>query len=872
MSPKTPRSAGSKEKGKKKDVSSSEESSTATGAGHPDSIFPLVLTSATQELFSCRADEDVTAENPHKLLKKSQIIQDMKTRAAVSDFSPIKQAVLDYPEDEMLLVFDRDFTYGQSFYLVLRVEAKENILKPPVVVEEEPNKVEEVEEVMEQKSPEPQSWISLGSEREIDEELVTDTRAKLHYKISRVRREFGAPVSFSDSNAEEIKGNYTECTSYPDKNFSIRRLEQHCGIQAINNSKNSFTQTTWKYPRNMYTQYEARELNEEERENILQSEDLKNFLNSAITRFEVAIQQNEMMDVFVDDWGTLEEVENAYEGKPETHLKVHQSFTALNYSKDKAISYISWHPTISGVIAVATTEQFSFEERIKNSTKLLLNPPLLLLWSVSNPINPQLLLECPDDVLCFEFCPSDPNIIVGGCMNGQVVLWDISGHVEKLQDTRSGVGTKNISNANMLSFDEKQESDTPVVRYSAVSAIEGGHRAPVTDIQWLPADFEVSRMGIPMENKNEISVQVVSCAPDGCVMFWDLRAPHLATQSLTHKKPKSEEKVLENPQRVPDTFKHLNLTWKPLVKVTLPKLEMSGEYSPVKFSLCNTSTAKAASAVDRSEVPNYSVLRQPSAKHQRQLDNISTKFYAGTEDGDIVYADWKQEKDNESGRLYSPKPTHCFRVHDSLVNTVLRSPFYKDVILTVGGWNFAIWKEGVMNGPILLSPCSQRKYTVGFWSLTRPGVFFIGKEDGNLEVWDLLEKTHEALQSQNISSAKISCIRPWIISSKQQLLAVSDHLGTLHVLEVPWTLRHPSPNEEIIMSRYFEKEVACLMYYEKRKEIRAREKKEMDAEEQRRKVETAVVMKQEEDVELKAQKEYEEFIQMENLVLKNLGF
>lgn len=41
------------------------------------------------------------------------------------------------------------------------------------------------------------------------------------------------------------------------------------------------------------------------------------------------------------------------------------------------------------------------------------------------------------------------------------------------------------------SFNKKQESDTPKVRYCAVSAIEGGHRAPVTDIQWLPASFEV---------------------------------------------------------------------------------------------------------------------------------------------------------------------------------------------------------------------------------------------------------------------------------------------------------------------------------------------------------------------------------------------
>ena len=34
----------------------------------------------------------------------------------------------DYPDDEILLVFDREFTYGQSFYLALTPEAKERIL------------------------------------------------------------------------------------------------------------------------------------------------------------------------------------------------------------------------------------------------------------------------------------------------------------------------------------------------------------------------------------------------------------------------------------------------------------------------------------------------------------------------------------------------------------------------------------------------------------------------------------------------------------------------------------------------------------------------------------------------------------------------
>lgn len=62
--------------------------------GHPEDILPLLLTSVTQEMFSCIAEEHVTGESPYKLLKKDDVVQDMKRRAAVSDFSPAKQTVL----------------------------------------------------------------------------------------------------------------------------------------------------------------------------------------------------------------------------------------------------------------------------------------------------------------------------------------------------------------------------------------------------------------------------------------------------------------------------------------------------------------------------------------------------------------------------------------------------------------------------------------------------------------------------------------------------------------------------------------------------------------------------------------------------------
>lgn len=54
--------------------------------------------------------------------------------------------------------------------------------------------------------------------------------------------------------------------------------------------------------------------------------------------------------------------------------------------------------------------------------------------------------------------------------------------------------------------------------------------------------------------------------------------------------------------------------------------------------------------------------------------------------------------------LSGAKPFHCFSIHHWLVNSVQRSPFLKDIILTTGDSNFAIWKEDVMvTTPVVLT-------------------------------------------------------------------------------------------------------------------------------------------------------------------------
>ena len=59
----------------------------------PEGIIPVFLSTATQQIFNVIADSDVTDENPYKFLKKDQLLEDIQTRAAVSDFQPLKQTI-----------------------------------------------------------------------------------------------------------------------------------------------------------------------------------------------------------------------------------------------------------------------------------------------------------------------------------------------------------------------------------------------------------------------------------------------------------------------------------------------------------------------------------------------------------------------------------------------------------------------------------------------------------------------------------------------------------------------------------------------------------------------------------------------------------
>ncbi|XP_059839705.1 dynein axonemal intermediate chain 3 isoform X2 [Hypanus sabinus] len=839
----------------------------AKSAVFTEAVAPLYLTSKTQEIFQCVIDRDVTQEKPYKLIKKDFIINDMKTRAAVSDFHPYKHPIMDYQGDELLVVYDIDSMYGQNFYLALNEMMKGIILNSFEATENKTSDFDVVNEI--KRKP----WVDLGSGVEIEEEKFEEAPTKMKFMVSRIRRQFGAPVTLSDWNVADAKDSYVECASYQDKSFSIRKLERDIGIQAVPKLWESSTQTKWTYPRNACTQYTPREFATEEKEQLLKSEALNNFINSVASRFELALQQNEIMDVFYDDWKGLSEEDSTFGGKADGHLKEYQSFTDLQKSQGRRISSIEWHPAILGLVAVSVVDIITLEDRIKSINRTVRSHSYVLFWNFSDPIHPQIMLEAPDEIYCFQFCPTDTNIVAGGCRNGQVVLWDISEFAERLRGYLPNAKPETHKSNLLPELDPASHCEVPIARHCAVSSIENGHKSLITDLCWLPDHFQLTKYGVPYENTDGLCVQLITCSPDCAILFWDIRRTKSTVHSMQQKR--KIEKELQNPKGVPNTFKHLDLHWKPMHQVSLPRIEGNGEYSPIRISMREKCTDRINEKSqlhllkEKGENTEYSSKNVPSARDLTILTDINTFLFIGTEDGEVTYVDWQVEKDMDTGKMTTPSPTHCYAVHDGPVNTVQRSPFFRDIILTVGGWTIAVWKEGATVGPLLHSACQDRRCTTGHWSLSRPGVFIIGKEDGNIDIWDLLEKTHEPLQTQNISSVPISCMKPCIVSQKQHLLAVSDDFGTLHILEVPWSLRHPLSQEKSIVEAYFEKEVKRLNYFGTKKLQRA---EKIEKEDEKKQAPPDVEAKKIEQIEEEMKKEYSIYLNEEKkAIIAQLG-
>ena len=214
---------------------------------------------------------------------------------------------------------------------------------------------------------------------------------------------------------------------------------------------------------------------------------------------------------------------------------------------------------------------------------------------------------------------------------------------------------------------------------------------------------------------------------------------------------------------------------------------------------------------------------------------IDSKFYAATEDGQIIYADWKparkKEKADDDDAIHEKSTAtggggamqHILWAatdHYRPCVSIERSTFFRDVLLSTGHHSFNLWKEGIQV-PLFSSPMATSTLMCATWSPTRPAVLVIGKSDGSLDFWDFADQSHKAAFTVPVASGAITSMQFRLGNAAQQNLAVGDAAGNLHILEIPKNMRKQLNNEQSIMSNFLAHEEKKVLYVQARADLHA---------------------------------------------------
>lgn len=113
-----------------------------------------------------------------------------------------------------------------------------------------------------------------------------------------------------------------------------------------------------------------------------------------------------------------------------------------------------------------------------------------------------------------------------------------------------------------------------------------------------------------------------------------------------------------------------------------------------------------------------------------------------------------------------------------------------------------MWMED-LKGPLLMTPYSPSYLSAAAWSPTRPGVFFLARHDGYLDIWDYHYRMNGVSLSQKISDHALTSMA---VQAQGSLIAMGDSAGVITLLQLCDGLVQMQPNEKNIIGAIFDRE------------------------------------------------------------------
>ncbi|CAH1646940.1 unnamed protein product [Spodoptera littoralis] len=822
-------------------------------------VYTVTLGDETQHQIEMAIGFQINAQYPWKMVSKAKIMENINVGVELSEFYTIREHIEDYPEEELLMGYIVDESKNiDEFYVCCTIEARDHCSQQSQkFIRRQEKKLEKAV----QKKPRP--WISLGSEAEISELEVVNTRNLMELEIKAKFPTEYQPEAFHTRDTEKVRDGLIELTPYRQKFNNVYAKRVDCGSQITYPVLNNVAQTQLRYPQNKWTQSIAdvlgkigdidgggdagrfEDLDDDDRssddENILKKESfdevgliayrnamklmrrksyikkINKFVYSKSSELESMVELNAVMDMYYNDYQNLVSQEHL-ENLGTMVFDEYVCFTDVR-AKEKYVSCAAFHPMWSGIVAisyadVSPTVMKSFSSSVPRDiirrAVYGLNP--VMIWSHIDSLIPKLYLEAPREVKILSFCPFNENILIGGLINGQVLVWDLTHKLENVEKIEVLSETREkyriAMNAHMGWM--KPVQDRAVVSATACSNLMTCHLAPVTGIKWVPPNYLVTPTGKTIKAPDDKSpLQFMTTSEDGTILIWDISVD--STLLLSVKKIKKSKRIAHRPSDLLvdiSPLKVLDRILQPIYKIIIGEAGKSSIYSIKSFAATPPSVKYIYTPRNNGSGRKYFTCEI------QELEGRRNDVYLGTQTGGLTRATWEGHEFN-TGEVVNAEFSDikfCCNIHDGPIVATHKNPNMDSVTLTVGGKIFAIWSDHLNGRPIIWK---RRPYrlTDGVWSQYKPSVVFLANSEGALETWDLVLISDKPVSVQTLSGTMLTGVSLHTLPLTKNILGVSDVNGSFRLFIYPPVFMLVKPKYIHRMKALVERELKVIRSY-----------------------------------------------------------
>lgn len=591
----------------------------------------------------------------------------------------------------------------------------------------------------------PRPWESLGSEVEVDilvkkpVENVKDVEIQTIYPIKSSNAVFELRLS------DDARDGYVELLPGRIKFDNIQRKRIDMAIQSNPMRISLEQQTDPTFPSNAWSQY-LYEIKREVPKPTAGSDDEdgapapvqppppespeSNETPDCIKYLLDTLEFN-VIDMYRNDYPYISNKKISKSNVPA--LKELFSFADFSKTSKRFVASMDWHPTFSGVCVASYTFSTLATTISKNTNsdvvqRTVLEPNPILVWSFDDILNYKLMLKAPREVLVVRYCPYDGNLVIGGTINGQIIVWDLKDRLELIESEEILTTDQIKYRAAMRTFLAwtKEENRNVVVQPSAISSLEYSHKSAITSIQWLNENTSITEGGLLKNNPDKKCKFFVTTSMDGNVCYWDLEMG--AGDENAKKTP------VRRPRKLPPAFNSVESEYKALDGVLKPTFTVSVRL-PITGAVLDHALVKYEPINPPLKRKIFMRVKHSIEKEPQPL--CRTNLIVSTYTGDIASIQWHGFEFLQGDSNRDEKINYFCKINGDPVISISKNPFIDNLILSIGSSTLAVWRDDFTTSPIFWRKRSAN-LSSGIWSKNRPSVFFITRTDGCCEAWDIL--------------------------------------------------------------------------------------------------------------------------------------